>query len=74
MIVLPLEENNFMTSWMLALALMEHLPDMARDKITSKMIRRDREPAKEEEELTNRNKLMNLAREEEACVLNKRQK
>ena len=69
MIALSLEVNNLITSRMLALALMEHLPNMVRDMTTNQMIRQDEERAKRGEELTNRDELMVLAREEESRVL-----
>lgn len=69
LITLPLEENNLMTPKMLALALTEHLPNTARDKITIKRIKQDEDRAKMGEELTNRDELMRLARAEESRVL-----
>lgn len=58
-----------MTHSMPALALMEHLPDMERGRIITKMIKQDEDRAKMGEELTNRDELMRLARAEESRVL-----
>ena len=43
LIALPLEGANLMTLRMLALSLMEHLPNMIRDNPITKMVRQDQE-------------------------------
>lgn len=69
LIALPLEGANLMISRMLALSLVEHLPDMIRYKTITKMVRQDEDRARKGPELTNRDELMSLARAEESCVL-----
>ena len=62
LITLSLEENNLISSRMLALALIEHLPGMVRVSTTNEMIRQDKARTKNGESLTKRDELMSMAR------------
>lgn len=68
-IAMPLESTRLMTSRMLALSLMKHLPDMVRVKTMGMMENQDRKREKRGGLKTNTNELMALAREEDSRVL-----
>lgn len=64
---MPLEEARLITSRMLPLSLMKHVPDIVRARTISIMERQDEKRALKE--ATKRDELLSLARDEECQVL-----